>query len=469
MKKKSADNHAMRLKDAYDNTEIPPDVSERIWSRIKEQEYIAQSPLARPALAFAALACCVAALLVLFRFYTIEPEESNTKETPNQLVARVVEMSDGAQIVKDRKHQPAEEGMYLEGESKIRTTTSNAVVEIGQHRVNVKKHSVFNIVDVSKKKMKFSLVSGTVEFRVAKLPKGSGFTVQSGNLTVSVVGTAFSVSRNNRCGTVDVQEGRVKVEFEEQTVFVSAGEKGEFCDKASPDKTQPAAQSQPPRNVEDNTEPSVAPRPTRNRAIESAPKSRKAKRPVTVDKAVDTKVEEPEAKDTDTLLTEEEQLIKSAQELIAKNDRRKSLEVFKEYIVKYPGGLFAEEALFNIVRQSYWLKRMKDVVKYSEIFLSTHSRPGYRSTEIRIIRAQGLLELKEPPRDALNALEPAMNRPGSLPKSYRGQAMYLYALAAHRAGQKEKCTVWARKYLASFPNGRYANEVKKIIGEKNAE
>lgn len=448
MKRETENDRAIGyLKDIYDITEIPPDVSSRIWSGIQEQKAGYRTRRKGWILAFAVFGCAGVAL-AMFVFHTSFGKEISVNDIPPPWMARVVETGHDAEVVQNHGKQSATTGLYLENRSTVRTFSTNAIIEIGQHRIKVDKNTSFGIGVITEQKMDFALTKGVVEFNVSKLPHGSTFTIKSGKLTVSVVGTIFTVSKNDFCASVDVAEGRIEAQFADQTVFVSAGEKRAFCDETSPAKTEGDPQPETPRVHKLHKAP-----------FPNGPKSRKG---MAIGEGRDSIVQDPDPIDANTILTEEELLIKRAHSLISKNEKKEALEILEQYLKNYPDGLFREEALFNTVRQCYRLKKMKAVIKYSDTFLNTYNRIDYKPTEIRIIRAQALLKLKENPQEILQTLEPVLNQLASLSDSYCSQAMYLYILAAHQAKQNKKAATWAGKYLERFPDGPYADDVLKI-------
>jgi TolA-binding protein len=143
--------------------------------------------------------------------------------------------------------------------------------------------------------------------------------------------------------------------------------------------------------------------------------------------------------------------------------RRPALKRFLLYLERYPAGLFHEDALFNAVRLFYKLDKMEEVIRYGGQFVERYPRSGLRSTEVRILYAQGVVAEKQNPEMALRALRPVINRINSISLALQEQAIYLYFHATFKTGNKGVAIQWAEHYLKRFPRGRYVEEAKKII------
>ena len=116
--------------------------------------------------------------------------------------------------------------------------------------------------EVSSTTIHVRLDSGGARFDVTQHPERL-FQVDAGEVAVLVLGTAFSVHRQDQGAEVIVTRGRVRVAWRDQAVVLEAGEDGIFPPSPSPPPPPPAprepqraeAQTKPP------SEPVAEPRP----------------------------------------------------------------------------------------------------------------------------------------------------------------------------------------------------------------
>ena len=73
------------------------------------------------------------------------------------------------------------------------------------------------------------VLNGSALFDVSKI-KGSPFTIQSGDVNITVLGTTFSVSNTNNTNEVQVIEGAVRVEANNDDIVLNARESVSFDD-----------------------------------------------------------------------------------------------------------------------------------------------------------------------------------------------------------------------------------------------
>ncbi len=116
--------------------------------------------------------------------------------------------------------------------------------------------SEVKLVQESPTRVQLELVRGSAYYRVTRDPARS-FEVRAGAVTVTVVGTEFSVERRGAQAWVSVTRGKVRVswgENERERSLVSAGESGLFPPAApalpaaaSSASAAPASSSSPPR------------------------------------------------------------------------------------------------------------------------------------------------------------------------------------------------------------------------------
>ena len=90
------------------------------------------------------------------------------------------------------------------------------------------------------------LARGRGTFDVHRRP-GRRFTVVAGEVSVVVIGTRFSVAREDGRVTVEVERGRVEVRRGDEVTTLVAGE--EWSGPAHPDPVVRAAEAEPPREA----------------------------------------------------------------------------------------------------------------------------------------------------------------------------------------------------------------------------
>jgi hypothetical protein len=137
----------------------------------------------------------------------------------------------------------------------------------------------------------------------------------------------------------------------------------------------------------------------------------------------------------------------------------------QEYLARYPNGIFAEDALFQLIRDSYAAADAARVLDYSRQFLRRFRR-GSRASEVRLLYVHSLIEMGLPPGQSLDILESLLSRLDSLPRSQQEEATYLAVLAYCGAPRPPLCRSWAERYLERYPRGLYAGEVRKSQMER---
>jgi transmembrane sensor len=103
--------------------------------------------------------------------------------------------------------------------------------------------AVLHAVEDAPARATVRLERGRAAFRVTKNP-ARRFRVDAGNVLVTVVGTAFTVERADGRTLVDVDEGRVRVQWAGGTAELGAGERSWFPRRVI--ATMPAAAPAPP-------------------------------------------------------------------------------------------------------------------------------------------------------------------------------------------------------------------------------
>jgi TolA-binding protein len=106
------------------------------------------------------------------------------------------------------------------------TMDGNTIGRLGFDRFGLRPSSQLSVLSTDDKTTRLKLEKGTAAFSVASRAKGREFIVEAGNCDVKVVGTKFSVTRNDGEDVrVSVIEGKVVVEGRDGRQWrVSAGE-----------------------------------------------------------------------------------------------------------------------------------------------------------------------------------------------------------------------------------------------------
>lgn len=324
---------------------------------------------------------------------------------------------------------------------RVRTSPSGSVeTRIGKHLVVVEPDSDLQLERLRAKDLRFRLERGAVTMTVSPLGRGGQLTVVAGELSVQVVGTVFTVERRSECSRVAVRSGRVSIAYKEIVGAVSAGESREFC----PAKKTSASLTEQPVATGTSV-PAAATRTSPTSAARSAQTPRK------LAYAEPTWPVSPD-------MSDEERLFRDASRPQgAPWVRARKLQ---DYLVRFPDGLFAEDALFHLVRLSYADGNSAEVVRLSEQFLRRR-RHGRRAVEVQLLYAQSAVELGLPPDRSRGPLESTLAHLDLLPRSQREQATYLAIVAYCGAQRTEACSLWVRRYLAEFPAGTYTNQVRR--------
>jgi len=345
---------------------------------------------------------------------------------------------------------------HLPEGQRVRTTPSGSVeTRVGKHLVVVEPDSDLQLERLRAKDLRFRLDRGAVTMTVSPLGRGGQLTVVAGELSVRVVGTVFTVERRSECSRVSVRSGRVSIAYKEIVGAVSAGEAREFC----PAKNASASFAEPSRRAA-----AVDPASEKSKTVAtgaSHPAAATSTSPESAARSAQTpwKLAYAEPKwPVSPKMSDEERLFRDASR--AQSDAWVRARKLQDYLVRFPDGLFAEDALFHLVRLSYADGNSAEVVRLSEQFLRRR-RQGRRAVEVQLLCAQSAIELGLPPDRSRGPLESTLTHLDLLPRSQREQATYLAIVAYCGAQRTEACSLWVRRYLAEFPGGTYTNQVRR--------
>ncbi len=191
------------------------------------------------------LAAATAAVLTLSLPKAVEPVIPATEQpSPSSSWARVERAQgltrvDGASLdsAGDGRSELAE-GTELQGGDVLRTSTSGKAflhLPDGSH-LRVAKSSQLALTRSEADDVALTLERGSLAVR-ASHQRRKGFVVHSGGLSVNVVGTVFGVTNDSEKVEVSVSEGRVRVELPSgESVFVEPGQRLRFDSKTQRSK-----------------------------------------------------------------------------------------------------------------------------------------------------------------------------------------------------------------------------------------
>jgi ferric-dicitrate binding protein FerR (iron transport regulator) len=183
-----------------------------------------------------------------------------------------------------------------------------ATYRLGPHRVTLSAGTRVRLRSAAPAAPRLTVRRGEAEFRVQPLERGDSFVVQTKQVRVEVVGTRFSVSSGQRCSQVRVLEGTVRVTARGtgEAHLLRHGADRTFCDGS------PLAQG----------------------------------------------------------LGEGDELVRRAQLLLLEGkDVEQADRLLTRYLERYPGGPFAQEALFHQVFARWGLGRHQEARALAREFL----------------------------------------------------------------------------------------------------
>jgi TolA-binding protein len=286
----------------------------------------------------------------------------------------------------------------------------------------------------------FELRQGKIGLSVAKLPLGGRLQVISGETIIRVVGTAFSVEREDDCVTVAVTEGIVEVRNDSVMDMLNAGEERTLCNSLDETLPQPTAAPMP---TETPPSPVIS-----DSATDEAPSRhrQKATRPNFTALSGDTASPTPE-----------EALFMEAQSVLNRGDAADADEVFEQYLQVYPSGVFSEDALFHLTKTAYRRGAYDEVCARGERFLDRYDRASLpRQAQVRILCAKVQISKQHAPTKAWETISPLENEVDELSPQLQKQMISLLLKSACGANRPEACRRWAREYHDRYPNGALA-------------
>lgn len=345
----------------------------------------------------------------------------------------------------------------------LRTSAASAMeTKVGGHTVAVSADSNLLLESLKAKELKFRLERGGVTLTVSPLSPGKRLRVFAGDLSVEVVGTVFTVKRDGGCSSVSVRSGRVATGYKGMAGVVSAGEERRFC-PPSDEKvamtslpSQSKAEVQVPEAAEETVMAETLERSAPQRSIPDLPLPSRRGRSRTMPPA-GTPVPQAE------VLSDEERLFRAASR--SEGDASARIVRLQEYLARFPNGMFTEEALFQLIRNNYAAAAPAQVIHFADQFLQQF-HGGRRTSEVQLLYLQSRIEMGQPPSQSLGVLESLLSHLDSLPRNQREQATYLAILTYCGSSNSQACRPWIHRYLEQYPNGFYADRIRRSLSEK---
>jgi hypothetical protein len=333
---------------------------------------------------------------------------------------------------------------------RLRTSASGSLeTRVGKHLVAVGPNSDLGLDSLRPSDLRFRLERGSVTMTVSPLGPDGHLRVFAGELSVEVVGTVFRVERDGNCSSVSVRSGRVAVSYQGRPGTLGAGESRQFCPAMNPVSASPAVGNE---RAEDAPRPNPSAQTAQGREERPSGPGRKLAALETTPSLRSSRTPRPSGP------SDEERLFVEASR--PDGDAWSRARRLQDYLVHFPEGTFAEDALFRLVRLSYADGNSAQVVRFSDQFLRRH-QGGRRATEVRLLYVQSAVELGLPASQSLGALESLLEHLDSLPRSQHEQATYLAVLTYCGQHRSSLCTQWIERYLAAFPRGTYAADVRR--------
>lgn len=299
---------------------------------------------------------------------------ANDAHNPRNL-GRLVDPTGGVTAVREGHEEPVGVGTRLAEGLELRTGSAEAGLDFdtGTH-VTIGGSSRVRLVEQSQRK-RFSLESGSLFAKVAKLGAGERFVVATPDAEVEVRGTAFRVTivpGEQSCAggsptRLEVSEGVVVVRHSGTEVRVTAGERWPACD--APTATAP------PKEIP------VAPPVVAVVPVTPVPSASPA--PVSASTSATHAV--PSPLEASSRLAEQNDLYDEGMRLKKRGDLGGAMARFERLLAQYPNGPLGESAEVERMRLLATTDRPRASIAARD-YLRHHPR-GYARSEAEAIRA----------------------------------------------------------------------------------
>ncbi len=291
------------------------------------------------------------------------------------------------------------------------------------------------------------VMSGAVRAQIAHQAPGHPFVLVTPHLRIVVVGTRFSAAVSRSATEVEVMEGRVRLEsMDGQSVLLGPGERLRWSEP-QPGAGLPATPPAPPTPD--------APAPS---AAESADELDCAS-----EQNASSRRSCFERLSAGPGLSAQNALY--ALGLLARDEGRDgaaALGPWREYERRFPHGALAPEVSVAIVRELLAERRYPEALRQAEDF-GARFETDPRAPELALIRAKLLcvrFARAEPALQAFNRVLALDARPEVREETLFSRGACLQLLSGPAAAQAS----W-RSYLAEFPSGAHAREVRAHLGK----
>jgi hypothetical protein len=453
-----------QLADSYRHTTLSPQCARRIARGVEVRLSVTQKPFMRASFRWAVgVAATLGVLTLLFVFWPAESEEEVNRATVAQL--------DG-EVSLDEKMSVSSDSVFREGQVLQTQSDSHLSIRVGTHRISMASRSRLKLERLRSRQLRFFLSHGKSTFTVSKLKRDEALEVVSGEVTVHVVGTRFSVEKQEKtgCVRVAVDAGRVRTTFRDSARFIGAGNSHTFC---TPQSIGAGASSVPP---EKEGKSRFAGKPPGMQAGNVVLDEVVSDMDLMASESMSTKevsrigepVPERRGISEKTLGrhvdigSEEVLLFDNAHRALTRGMLSAASKMFEEYLSLYPKGQFAEDALFRKVRIAFRQKDNVGVLYWSDRFLQSFQKAQrHRIVEVRILRARTLIRQSRY-ESALDVLAPLRSSLPSESSRHRHQITALQFTAACLNDQQSECRTWVSRYLNTWPNGTFAPQARKF-------
>lgn len=437
------------LKRAFDDVSLQPNTIRRMqvgfWDRVSRDEGKRQR---RRVLAWAGLTVFAAVCFVTIGLPLTVGWQDNggktvlpdTHVSPDKYIAVVSTLEGGATVREHRTNKPVTLKTTIEEGERIITgkkRKDKMELAVGPHRVWIDSGTEISFQKLEKHRLGFDLHEGKIDLHVSKLPIGGSLQVVSGDVTVRVMGTQFSVEKRRECIAVAVSEGIVEVRHADNRHMLHANDEKRIC------KTNALEPSE-----EDN-------RPTSSIDRLVSVKEQQIRKKKHLEETMSMPRQNRKQPESDaTSPTPEEALFMSAKAHLHRGEMNNANAEFERYLESYPRGIFAEDAHFHLIKTAYRIADYDFVLTYGERFIDNYQHVSLpRLAQVRILCGEIWISKKRAPGKAWRLISPLIDDMDQLSPQLEKQLVSLLLQSACRSNMKASCSKWADTYLDRYPDG----------------
>jgi hypothetical protein len=318
---------------------------------------------------------------------------------------------------------------------------------------------------------KVHLAKGTLEAQVVHQDPARPLTIETPHFRVVVVGTQFTIEVHPEYSSVQVDQGRVRVELlkvanaTHPSVFVSAGEHLRSDDPrllmasepsslpgASALATTPNSPLAPGTNdLHRAPVPSTSPRPTEELADGKCDATGMA--PAERESCLST-LSAGQGLAAQNALYELGLLDRSRGEHVQAAARWEELER------RFPQGPLAPDASSGLITEWVTLEHFPEALAETQSFLDRFPMDP-KAAEVKLIRANLFRERFDRPEQALPLYSEVLSKP--VPNELKDEAMYFEGVCQQALGRTAEASRTWHRYLATFPHGNHRNDVEHVL------